>query len=83
MLRPMQAVRMPRGSGQVKVIQNYINGKFVGGNREFADVNPADGTVVAQVTEADRDLVDAAVRAARKASPESGDASESENGLRG
>ncbi len=59
---------MPRGSGQVKVIQNYINGKFVGGNREFADVNPADGTVVAQVTEADRDLVDAAVRAARKAS---------------
>ncbi len=58
---------MPRGLGQVKVIQNYIDGKFVRGKREFADVNPADGTVIAQVTEADRDLVDAAVRAARNA----------------
>jgi aminomuconate-semialdehyde/2-hydroxymuconate-6-semialdehyde dehydrogenase len=51
----------------VKSIQNYINGKFVAGKREFADVNPADGNVVAQVTEADRELVDAAVQAARKA----------------
>jgi aminomuconate-semialdehyde/2-hydroxymuconate-6-semialdehyde dehydrogenase len=58
---------MPRGSGQVKVIQNYIDGKFVKGDRDFADLNPADGSVVAQVTEANRDLVDAAVRAARKA----------------
>lgn len=37
------------------------------GKREFVDVNPADGSVIAQVTEADRDLVDAAVQAARKA----------------
>ena len=37
------------------------------GKREFDDVNPADGSVIAQVTEADRDLVDAAVQAARKA----------------
>src|SRR5579862_4529356 len=59
---------MRRGSRLVKLIQNYIDGKFVGGSREFADVNPADGTVIAQVTEADRDLVDAAVRAARNAS---------------
>lgn len=51
----------------MKSIQNYINGKFVAGKHEFADVNPADGSVIAQVTEADRDLVDAAVQAARKA----------------
>jgi aminomuconate-semialdehyde/2-hydroxymuconate-6-semialdehyde dehydrogenase len=58
---------MRRGSRLVKLIQNYIDGKFVGGSREFADVNPADGSVIAQVTEADKDLVDAAVRAARRA----------------
>ncbi|HET9307897.1 MAG TPA: 2-hydroxymuconic semialdehyde dehydrogenase [Candidatus Sulfotelmatobacter sp.] len=51
----------------MKSIQNYIDGKFVAGKHEFADVNPADGTVIAQVTEADRGLVDAAVQAARKA----------------
>lgn len=58
---------MPRGSRQVKSIQNYIDGKFVGGKREFADVNPADGSVIAQVSEADSDLVDRAVRGARRA----------------
>ncbi len=58
---------MPRDSRQVKVIQNYIDGKFVRGCREFADVNPADGSVIAQVTEADRDNVDSAVQSARKA----------------
>lgn len=58
---------MRRGSRLVKVIQNYIDGKFVRGAHEFADVNPADGSTIAQVTEADRDLVDAAVGAASKA----------------
>jgi aminomuconate-semialdehyde/2-hydroxymuconate-6-semialdehyde dehydrogenase len=58
---------MPRGSNQVKFIQNYIDGKFVAGQREFADVNPADGSVIAQVSEADRNLVDRAVQSARKA----------------
>jgi aminomuconate-semialdehyde/2-hydroxymuconate-6-semialdehyde dehydrogenase len=51
----------------VKLIQNYIDGRFVRGKREFADVNPADGTVIAQVTEADRAQVDEAVHAARRA----------------
>jgi len=51
----------------VKSIQNYIAGQFVRGKREFADVNPADGTVIAQVTEADQDQVDQAVLAARNA----------------
>jgi aminomuconate-semialdehyde/2-hydroxymuconate-6-semialdehyde dehydrogenase len=51
----------------VKLIQNYIDGRFVRGKREFADVNPADGTVIAQVTEADKSQVDEAVGAARRA----------------
>ncbi|MGB8062805.1 MAG: 2-hydroxymuconic semialdehyde dehydrogenase [Candidatus Sulfotelmatobacter sp.] len=51
----------------MKSIQNYIDGKFVRGGQEFADVNPADGSVIAQVTEANEELVDAAVRAARRA----------------
>lgn len=58
---------MRRGSRPVKLIQNYIDGKFVRGTREFADVNPADGTVIAQVCEADQNLVDAAVQSAGKA----------------
>lgn len=48
-------------------ILNYIDGQCVPGNREFADINPADGSVIAQVAEADEGLVDAAVGAARKA----------------
>jgi aminomuconate-semialdehyde/2-hydroxymuconate-6-semialdehyde dehydrogenase len=51
----------------VKSIQNYINGQFVRGRREFADVNPADGSVIAEVTEAEDAQVDDAVQAARKA----------------
>ncbi|MGA9643179.1 MAG: 2-hydroxymuconic semialdehyde dehydrogenase [Terriglobales bacterium] len=51
----------------MKSIQNYIDGNFVRGKQDFADVNPADGSVIAHVSEADQYLVDAAVRAARKA----------------
>jgi aminomuconate-semialdehyde/2-hydroxymuconate-6-semialdehyde dehydrogenase len=51
----------------VKLIQNYIDGRFVSGKQEFADVNPADGTAIAQVTEADQVLVDEAVHAAGRA----------------
>ena len=58
---------MRRGSRQVKSILNYIDGQFVRGKREFADVNPADGSLIAQVSEADDELVDDAVRAGRKA----------------
>lgn len=49
----------------VKSILNYVGGRFVKGQRDFADLNPADGTVIAQVSEADESLVDAAVGAAR------------------
>jgi aminomuconate-semialdehyde/2-hydroxymuconate-6-semialdehyde dehydrogenase len=58
---------MRRGSGHVKLILNFIDGQFVRGKREFADVNPADGSVIAEVTEADEDQVDEAVCAARRA----------------
>lgn len=51
----------------MKVLQNYIAGKFVPGKSCFPDVNPADGNVIAEVAEADKDLVDAAVHAGRKA----------------
>lgn len=51
----------------MKIIQNYIDGRFVPGKRDFADVNPADGTVIAQVAEADEAQVDEAVHAARSA----------------
>src|SRR5258708_12449994 len=44
-----------------------MDGGFVSGKRELADVNPADGTVIAQVTEADETQVDEAVHSARQA----------------
>jgi aminomuconate-semialdehyde/2-hydroxymuconate-6-semialdehyde dehydrogenase len=52
---------------EIKSILNFIGGEFVRGKREFADVNPADGSVIAQVSEADQGLVDDAVHAARAA----------------
>ena len=51
----------------MKSFQNYINGEFVRGKGEFTDVNPADGTVIGTVSEADEKLVDRAVSAARMA----------------
>lgn len=51
----------------MKLIQNYIDGRFVPGEREFDDVNPADGTVIARVTEATEAQVNEAVAAARRA----------------
>lgn len=51
----------------MKFFQNYIDGRFVSGVRDFADVNPADGSIIAQVSEADRATVDQAVAAARVA----------------
>jgi len=51
----------------VKLFRCYIDGRFVEGGRQFPDINPADGSVIAQVSEADRGTVDAAVCAAREA----------------
>lgn len=51
----------------MKVIQNYIDGHFVSGKQNFADITPADGSVIAQVSEASESQVDEAVNAARLA----------------
>jgi aminomuconate-semialdehyde/2-hydroxymuconate-6-semialdehyde dehydrogenase len=51
----------------MKIFQNYIDGRFVRGAREFPDVNPADGSIIAQISEADRGMVNQAVGAAHTA----------------
>jgi aminomuconate-semialdehyde/2-hydroxymuconate-6-semialdehyde dehydrogenase len=61
------SVTIRLGPAQVNSLLNCIDGEFVRGKREFPDVNPADGTVIAQVSEADEALVDRAVVAARRA----------------
>ncbi|MEV6604614.1 2-hydroxymuconic semialdehyde dehydrogenase [Kutzneria sp. NPDC051319] len=50
-----------------RVLQNFVGGQYVDGGDLFDDVNPVDGSLVARVQEADRDVVDGAVRAARRA----------------
>jgi aminomuconate-semialdehyde/2-hydroxymuconate-6-semialdehyde dehydrogenase len=50
-----------------KLIGNFVAGRFVTAGNRFDDVNPVDGTVHAQVVEADRDLVNEAVMAGRAA----------------
>ena len=51
----------------MKAIQNYIDGRLVPGKQEFADINPADGSLIAQVSAAAAAQVDEAVHAARRA----------------
>lgn len=51
----------------MRQIRNYVGGEFVDGVRTFDDINPVDGSVVAQVHEADAALVNRAVVAARGA----------------
>ncbi|OGA52625.1 MAG: 2-hydroxymuconic semialdehyde dehydrogenase [Betaproteobacteria bacterium RIFCSPLOWO2_12_FULL_63_13] len=47
--------------------KNYIDGSFVGSGKRFTKLSPVDGSEVAIVHEADRDMVDRAVSAARNA----------------
>lgn len=51
------------------MIQNFINGEYCASStgRSFDNVNPADGTLIAPVSEASREDVDRAVSAARAA----------------
>jgi len=51
----------------MKTYRLFIDGVFVDGARRFEDINPATGQVVAEVVEADREDVDLAVAAARRA----------------
>jgi aminomuconate-semialdehyde/2-hydroxymuconate-6-semialdehyde dehydrogenase len=47
--------------------QNYIDGRFAGSEREFADINPTDGSIIGTASEAGQELVDQAVTAAHQA----------------
>ncbi len=47
--------------------RNYVNGQFVATGRTFQNICPVDGSVLADVHEADQALVDQAVQAARDA----------------
>ena len=51
----------------VPELRNFVDGEFVSGDRFFDDLNPADGTVIARVSEAGPAIVDAAISAARRA----------------
>ena len=48
-------------------LRNYVAGRWQESARRFNDVNPVDGTVIAQVHEADAATVDAAVQSGREA----------------
>jgi aminomuconate-semialdehyde/2-hydroxymuconate-6-semialdehyde dehydrogenase len=49
------------------LLRNYVDGEFVASAATFDNINPVDGRLVAQVCEADRATVEAAVAAARRA----------------
>ena len=51
------------------MILNFIDGEYREGRagRVFDDINPVDGSLIAKVSEASREDVDTAVRAARDA----------------
>lgn len=49
------------------LFNNYVNGQFLSSKKRFEDVNPVDGSIAAMVAEADREMVDQAVTAARHA----------------
>ena len=51
----------------MKQYRNYIDGEFVESDHRFDDINPVDGSVIAQVHKADRGAVDAAIAAGRRA----------------
>ena len=50
-----------------KQLQHYVDGAFVGSEVTFSNINPVDGTLIAEVCEADASTVDHAVRAAQAA----------------
>lgn len=50
-----------------KILKNYVAGRFVDTETYFDDISPIDGSLVAKVSEADADLVDKAVKAAKEA----------------
>lgn len=63
---PRTSTTQPRVT-PIAEFKNFAGGHFVDGEREFEDINPADGTLIARVAVAGREGVDAAVEAARHA----------------
>jgi aminomuconate-semialdehyde/2-hydroxymuconate-6-semialdehyde dehydrogenase len=57
----------PGKAEKVKLLHNFVDGRFMPGEREFDDINPADGTIIGRVAEAGPQVVDAAVAAGRRA----------------
>jgi aminomuconate-semialdehyde/2-hydroxymuconate-6-semialdehyde dehydrogenase len=51
----------------MRQLRNYVAGRWVEGASRFRDLNPADGSLIAEVHEADAATVDAAVRAGHAA----------------
>ncbi len=49
------------------LLRNFVDGQFVSTGRQFRNVNPVDGSLVSNVCEADAELVDRAVQAAKRA----------------
>ena len=56
--------QVPHAGG---ILKNYIGGEFRTSDLLFDNINPVDGTIINQVAEADQNIVDQAVVAARKA----------------
>lgn len=51
----------------MKHYRNFVDGRWVESTRTFEDISPVDGSLVAIVHEASRDLVDQAVKAGHRA----------------
>ncbi|WP_068547194.1 2-hydroxymuconic semialdehyde dehydrogenase [Thalassotalea crassostreae] len=49
------------------VLRNYINGEFISSAMLFDNINPVDGSIINQVAEADKTMVDDAVMSAKRA----------------
>ena len=66
---PLQTADKRTTRGTEVQIRNFVGGRFVDrdSGRNFDNVNPATGIVCGTVQEADRELVDGAVQAARRA----------------
>jgi aminomuconate-semialdehyde/2-hydroxymuconate-6-semialdehyde dehydrogenase len=47
------------------MLTSYINGKFVDSQHYFNNINPVDGSIISKVSEADLQMIDAAVLAAK------------------
>ena len=58
---------MSAAGQNVRELRNFVGGEFVASGNVFENATPVDGTLLSRVHEADRDLVDRAVEAARKA----------------